>query len=91
MSDDVGSSRARHVLIEQTRAETGIDEAMIERLVRAFYERVKADAGPGPGFRRSDRRLGTSHSENVPILVLGGFDERPLSRSADGETPAAAG
>jgi hypothetical protein len=41
MSEDGGSSQARRAArIEQSRAETGIDEAMIERLVRAFYERA---------------------------------------------------
>lgn len=32
------------------RAETGIDEAMIDRLVRAFYERVRQDTLIGPIF-----------------------------------------
>ncbi len=40
--------RAR--IVERVRAETGIDEAMIERLVRAFYTRVRADALLGPVF-----------------------------------------
>jgi hemoglobin len=31
-------------------AETGIDEAMIERVVRGFYEKVRADALLGPVF-----------------------------------------
>lgn len=31
-------------------AETGIDEAMIERLVRGFYQRVQADPLLGPVF-----------------------------------------
>ncbi len=32
------------------RAETGIDEAMIDRLVRGFYARVRDDALLGPVF-----------------------------------------
>jgi hemoglobin len=32
------------------KAETGIDEAMIDRLVRAFYERVRGDTLIGPVF-----------------------------------------
>lgn len=35
---------------EEITARTGIDEAMIERLVRAFYTRVRADAWLGPVF-----------------------------------------
>jgi hemoglobin len=40
--------RAR--IIEQIRAETGIDEAMIETLVHDFYSRVRNDALIGPIF-----------------------------------------
>jgi hemoglobin len=40
--------RAR--LVAQIRAETGIDEAMIERLVHGFYDRVRADPVLGPVF-----------------------------------------
>ncbi len=35
---------------ESVAAETGIDEAMIERLVRAFYARIREDAILGPIF-----------------------------------------
>jgi len=40
--------RAR--VVAAIQAETGIDEAMIERLVRAFYVRVQADPLLGPVF-----------------------------------------
>lgn len=40
--------RAR--IVEQIRAETGIDESMIERLVHSFYARVRDDALIGPIF-----------------------------------------
>jgi hemoglobin len=40
----------RSAFAEAVRAETGIDEAMIERLVRRFYERVKRDDVLGPVF-----------------------------------------
>lgn len=40
--------RAR--IVAAIRAETGIDEAMIERLVRGFYDRVRADPLLGPVF-----------------------------------------
>ncbi len=36
--------------VDRIRAETGIDEDMIERLVRAFYERVRKDDFIGPIF-----------------------------------------
>jgi hemoglobin len=51
MSDDARSARARRdAITSQIQAETGIDEAMIERLVRNFYIRVRHDAVMGPYF-----------------------------------------
>jgi hemoglobin len=51
MSDNAKSAQARRAAItSQIRAETGIDEAMIERLVRGFYARVRDDAMLGPIF-----------------------------------------
>ena len=40
----------RSAFAESVRIETGIDEQMIERLVRAFYDRVKVDDLLGPIF-----------------------------------------
>ena len=40
----------REKLADEIVARTGIDEAMIERLVRRFYARVRADALLGPIF-----------------------------------------
>lgn len=51
MTDNAISAAARRA--EMTRAieaETGIDEAMIERLVRGFYDRVREDEVLGPIF-----------------------------------------
>ncbi|HXT09516.1 MAG TPA: group III truncated hemoglobin [Roseiarcus sp.] len=51
MSIDVKSAQARRAaVVAQIQADTGIDEAMIERLVRGFYVRVRADAVLGPIF-----------------------------------------
>ena len=51
MSLSVQSAKARREAASAAaRAETGIDEAMIERLVRGFYARVRADAVLGPIF-----------------------------------------
>ncbi len=45
MSDRIEQARARRAqAIEEIRARTGIDEAMIERLVHRFYDKVCADA-----------------------------------------------
>jgi len=40
----------RQRIIERIQAQTGIDEAMIETLVHAFYDRVRADPLIGPVF-----------------------------------------
>ena len=40
----------RAAIVALTQKETGIDETMIERLVRAFYIRVRRDALLGPVF-----------------------------------------
>ncbi|CAN7425362.1 group III truncated hemoglobin [Rhizobium sp. LjRoot254] len=46
--EDAAERRAR--IVEQKKRETGIDEAMIDRLVRAFYGKVRLDAALGPIF-----------------------------------------
>ncbi len=40
----------REAAIARARAETGIDEALIDQLVERFYEKVRADALLGPVF-----------------------------------------
>ena len=44
-TDDRRASLTRDIM-----AQTGIDEAMIGRLVRTFYQRIRADAVLGPIF-----------------------------------------
>ena len=51
MSESVGEGEARRAqIIKGIQAETGIDEVMIETLVRCFYERVREDASLAPIF-----------------------------------------
>ena len=51
MSEDARSVAARRAAITaQIQAETGIDEAMIDRLVRGFYGQVRHDDVLGPIF-----------------------------------------
>ena len=38
----------RAAIVDQIRADTGIDEAMIARLVDGFYDRVRTDPLIGP-------------------------------------------
>jgi hemoglobin len=44
------SRPSREQLVEDIVARTGIDDAMIEKLVRTFYGRVRCDALLGPVF-----------------------------------------
>jgi hemoglobin len=46
--EDLAARRAR--IVAQRKLETGIDEAMIDRLVRAFYGKVRLDPVLGPIF-----------------------------------------
>ena len=50
MSLPANHADRRAELTAKLEAETGIDEAMIERLVRSFYARVRDDGIPGPIF-----------------------------------------
>ena len=51
MSDDPGTASARRTAITaKIQGDTGIDEAMIERLVRGFYSRIREDDILGPIF-----------------------------------------
>jgi hemoglobin len=49
-TDTLSHAERRALVSQAIAAETGIDDAMIERLVRAFYERVQADPLIGPVF-----------------------------------------
>lgn len=46
--EDLAARRAR--IVAQRKLETGIDEAMIDRLVRSFYGKVRLDPMLGPVF-----------------------------------------
>ncbi len=48
--DSLSPAERRARITAAIRAQTGIDEAMIERLVRGFYDRVRADPLLGPVF-----------------------------------------
>jgi hemoglobin len=50
MADSIAASPRREAIIADITERTGIDEALIERLVRRFYEKVRRDAELGPIF-----------------------------------------
>ena len=88
MSDIAATQDAagrRAVIVEQIRAETGIDEAMIARLVDGFYERARADPLLGPVF---DARISDwgPHLEQMRMfwssvaLMSGVYHGRPMPK-----------
>ena len=52
VDDPEGAAERRARITTDLMEKTGIDDAMIERLVRAFYMRVQADPLLGPVFAR---------------------------------------
>jgi hemoglobin len=50
MTETASAAARRAAVIDDIKARTGIDETMIERLVREFYRRVRQDALLGPVF-----------------------------------------
>jgi hemoglobin len=51
MSDTTPTDEERRAaIVQQMREQTGIDEAMIEQLVRGFYARIRTDSLLGPIF-----------------------------------------
>lgn len=82
-SHDAAGRRA--AMVEQIRAETGIDEALIARLVDGFYDRVRADPLIGPVF--NDRiRDWAPHLEQMRLfwssvaLMSGVYHGRPMPK-----------
>jgi len=79
-----GAERRAQITAEIV-ARTGIDEAMIERLVHGFYEAVRADAMLGPIF---DERIGDwdPHLERMcafwssVALMSGRYHGQPMER-----------
>ena len=83
LSDDPESRRA--AIVRRIRAETGIDEAMIARLVDGFYDRVRADPLLGPVFNERIADWGP-HLEQMRLfwssvaLMSGAYHGRPMPK-----------
>ena len=78
-------ARRREALVEQIRAETGIDEAMIARLVDAFYDRVRADPMLGPVFAGRISDWGPHLQQmrlfwSSVVLMSGAYHGRPMPK-----------
>ena len=92
IADPISSASDRRAAARsQIEAETGIDEAMIERLVRGLLCARSRGRIDRPDLLCPHRRLGAASRADVRLLVVGRADERRLSRPADAEALAAAG
>lgn len=77
--------RRREQIVAETVAQTGIDEGMIEKLVRSFYARIQKDESLGPIFaaRISDWE---PHLERMcafwssVVLMSGRYHGRPMQK-----------
>ncbi len=79
------SAGRREAIVARIRAETGIDEAMIARLVDGFYDRVRADLLLGPVFAARIKDWGP-HLEQMRLfwssvaLMSGAYHGRPMPK-----------
>jgi len=87
MTDADSMAVKRAAIVAQLQAETGIDEAMIRRLVHGFYDRVRADPTIGPVFasRIADW---TPHLQTMcdfwssVLLMTGRYHGQPMRKHA---------
>lgn len=85
--DETDGPRRRAAFAAEVTARTGIDEAMIRRLVHAFYDRIRADDVLGPVFAA---RIGDwePHLERMcafwssVTLMSGRYHGRPMQAHA---------
>lgn len=83
--EDAAARRAR--IVAERRRETGVDEAMIDRLVRAFYGKVRLDPVLGPIF---EQRVGDWEHHFVTlgafwssvVLGTGAYSGTPMQKHA---------
>ena len=84
-ADPQDAAGRRAAIVAQIQAETGIDEAMIARLVDGFYDRVRADPLIGPVFNDRISDWGP-HLEQMRLfwssvaLMSGVYHGRPMPK-----------
>ncbi|HEY0599597.1 group III truncated hemoglobin [Brevundimonas sp.] len=84
-ADPQDAAGRRAAIVDRIRAETGIDEVMIARLVDGFYDRVRADPVIGPVFNDRISDWGP-HLEQMRLfwssvaLMSGVYHGRPMPK-----------
>lgn len=86
--DEEGGPARRARITQEIMAQTGIDEAMIERLVRTFYGRVQNDPMLGPVFAAKVEDWGTHFQKldafwSSVALMTGRYHGRPMQAHMD--------
>ncbi len=81
------SHARRAEIVRQTQAETGIDEALIARLVHDFYDAVRRDVVLGPVFAARiedwDAHLGRMCAFWSSVLLMSGrYHGQPMAKHA---------
>lgn len=84
MSADPQAAPKRNLIVEDIVERTGIDEAMIERLVREFYGRARLDPLIGPVFESKvhdweDHFARISAFWSSVVLMSGRYHGQPMS------------
>ena len=84
-TDRTEAGRRRAEIVEKIKAQTGIDDAMIDALVEGFYERVRKDALIGPIFNERISDWGPHLAQmklfwSSVTLMSGVYHGRPMPK-----------
>ena len=84
-TDRTEARRRRAEIVEKIKAQTGIDDAMIDALVEGFYERVRKDALIGPIFNERISDWGPHLAQmklfwSSVTLMSGVYHGRPMPK-----------
>ena len=80
-----GAAERRAAAVQRSREQTGVDEALIDRVVEAFYARVRTDALIGPIFADRVEDWGPHLSQmkrfwSSVVLSSGVYQGRPMPK-----------
>ncbi|PZU61990.1 MAG: preprotein translocase subunit TatC [Brevundimonas sp.] len=85
VEDSAGAAERRAAAVQRQREMTGVDEALIDRVVEAFYARVRDDALIGPIFADRVGDWGPHLAQmkrfwSSVVLASGVYQGRPMPR-----------
>lgn len=85
IADSAGAAERRAAAVQLNRDQTGVDEALIDRVVDAFYARVRDDALIGPIFADRIEDWGPHLAQmkrfwSSVVLSSGVYQGRPMPK-----------